>query len=258
VTMADSPGQSAVDVLLQTRAGVATVTISHVERRNALTPGLADKIVDALTGVDRDPTVGAVVIRGDGGTFCSGADLSSVRSAMADPASEEAYEAIGRIYSAFTCIGQLGLPTIAAIRGATVGAGVNLALATDVRIASHDARIISGFGALGLHPGGGHLQLLAEAGGRQTAATMAILGEEISGRRAAELGLVWESHDDAKVEERAQALGEAAGSDPDLARKTVQTLRATTPPPIPWPAALQAERAVQLWSLRRAEARGRS
>lgn len=242
-------------VLVETFGGVTTVTLNDPARKNALTPESADRLVEVLDDVDRDESVGALVIRGAEGTFCSGADLSVLGSAMDDPTSERSYNALDRIYRAFTRLGEMSVPTVAAVRGSAVGAGVNMLLAADVRIVADNARIISGFLKIGLHPGGGHYQLLVQGSNRQAATVMGVLSEEISGRRAVELGLAWEALDDALVESRAFELVKRAGADPDLARKAIQSLRLTTPTTVPWATALQAERAVQLWSLRRAAVR---
>lgn len=80
-------------------------------------------------------------------------------SAMDEPTSEESYNALDRIYRAFTRLGEMNVPTIAAVRGSAVGAGVNMLMAAEVRIVADNARIISGFLKIGLHPGGGHFQL---------------------------------------------------------------------------------------------------
>ncbi|HEY5103890.1 MAG TPA: enoyl-CoA hydratase/isomerase family protein [Acidimicrobiales bacterium] len=238
--------------MIRREDGVAIVTINNVRRRNALTPELADALVDALDEVDLDDTIGALVVMGSGGTFCSGADLSSIESLTADPLSAQASEALERIYRPFTRFGEVRVPTIAAVRGSAVGAGLNLALAADVRIVAHDARIISGFSKIGLHPGGGHFQLLVKASSREVAAALGIFSQELNGRRAAELGFAWESVDDDEVESRAMELARVAGADPVLSRKEIQSLRETNPSIVPWTAALQAERASQVWSFRRA------
>src|SRR5205814_284087 len=81
---------------------------------------------------DRDQQVGAAVIKGAGGTFCSGAERGHLDEVGRDPAEENRYAALGGIYRAFTRVGQLEMPTIAAVRGAAVGAGINLMLATDL------------------------------------------------------------------------------------------------------------------------------
>jgi enoyl-CoA hydratase len=81
---------------------------------------------------------------------------------------------------------------------------------------------------------------------------MGLLGEEVSGRRAVEIGLAWESRPDDEVEARALELAQRAGADPDLARRATSSLRNELGPPmVPWPVALDAERAAQMWSLRR-------
>jgi enoyl-CoA hydratase len=242
-------------VLVAKSEGIATVTLNDPSRKNALTPESADRLVEALDEIDADGSIGALVVQGAGGTFCSGADLSVLGSAMDDPTSDESYRALDRIYRAFTRLGEMHIPTIAAVRGSAVGAGVNMLMAADVRIVADNARIISGFLKIGLHPGGGHFQLLVQGSSREAATVLGVLSQEINGTRAAEIGLVWEALPDTEVEQRAHALAQRAGADPDLARKAIHSLRLTTPPQVPWATALQAERAVQLWSLRRAATR---
>jgi enoyl-CoA hydratase len=125
-------------------------------------------------------------------------------------------------------------------------------LATDVRIVALDAKIISGFIPIGLHPGGGHGVLLGRTGAREAAAAMALFGERIDGRRAAELGLAWAAVEDGEVETTAIELAARAGADSELARRAAASLRTVLgPPPLPWPAALELERASQMWSMRR-------
>ena len=110
----------------------------------------------------------------------------------------------------------------------------------------------SGFLPIGLHPGGGHGALLGRTGVREAAAAMALFGERIDGERAAALGLAWIAVDDRDVEETALELAARAGADPELARRTAASLRTVLgPPAIPWHAALELERASQMWSMRR-------
>jgi enoyl-CoA hydratase len=148
-------------------------------------------------------------------------------------------------------VAELRMPTVAAVRGAAVGAGLNLALAADVRIVAEDARLASGFVQIGLHPGGGHFTLLARLVGAEAAAALGVFGEAVDGRRAREIGLAWETVPDAEVEERAVALATAAASDPPLARAAAASLRDATRTALPLGAALRAERAAQMWSMRR-------
>jgi enoyl-CoA hydratase len=156
------------------------------------------------------------------------------------------------IYEAFARVGRIASPTIAGARGAAVGAGLNLLLATDARIVATDARLFSGFLPLGLHPGGGHFTLLARTGGRELAAALGLFGEELTGAEAAARGLAWAAVRAEDVDAVATELAHRAGRDPELARAVVHAMRLELgPPPTPWPVALEAETARQIWSMRR-------
>ena len=240
------------EVRLERDGVVAVLTLAAPERRNALTPGMVDELLAACEEIDSDPGVGAVVIQGEGEGFCAGAHRDSLRAAGRDPAEAEHYRGLGRTYRAFARVGELLPPTVAAVRGAAVGAGVNLALATDLRVMAHDARIITGFNRIGIHPGGGHFALLGRLVGRDAAAALGLFGVEIDGRRAAEIGLAWESLPADQVEPRARELARQAGGDPDLARQAARSMRLELgPPALGWEAALELEKAPQMWSLRR-------
>src|SRR5215212_7488767 len=166
-----------------------------------------------------------MVIRAVGRSFCAGGDIATLTSAGKDPAAPEAYEGMGKIYDSFYRLGQVKVPTVAAVRGSAVGAGMNLLLAADLRIVAHDVRLLCGFLKRGMHPGGGHFVLLSRLIGREAAAAMALFGEELDGARAVELGLAWESVDAAAVDDRTRELAVRVAADPELARVTVQNFR---------------------------------
>jgi enoyl-CoA hydratase len=234
--------------------GVATITLDAPERRNALTVAMAEELVAACEEIDGDASVGAVVVRGAGGFFCAGGDRATLAEAGQDPAAPDTYAGIGAVYRSFARVGELEPPTVAAVRGGAVGAGLNLMLATDLRIVGREARIVSGFLPIGLHPGGGHGALLGRTGTHEAASALALFGERIDGARAAELGLAWAAVDDEDVEGTALELAARAGADPQLARRTAASLRTVLgPPALPWGAALELERASQMWSMRRKE-----
>jgi enoyl-CoA hydratase len=232
--------------------GVAVLSLNAPERRNALTVAMANELYEACEELDADREVGAVVVRGAGGFFCAGGDRATLEAAGHDPADPDLFAGIGAVYRSFARVGTLEPPTVAAVRGGAVGAGLNLMLATDLRIVARDAKIVSGFIPIGLHPGGGHGALLGRTGAREAAAAMALFGERVEGERAAALGLAWAAVDDADVDATALELATRAGADPELARRTAGSLRTVLgPPAIPWPAALELERASQMWSMRR-------
>jgi enoyl-CoA hydratase len=231
---------------------VATITLNDPTRRNALDVESASHVIELCEAISKDSSIGAVVVRGAGGTFCSGAARDLLARAGEDPAEEERYDSVGLVYEAFVRIGELPVPTIAAVRGAAVGAGVNLMLATDLRIVAQDARIITGFLKIGIHPGGGHFTLLGQLVGRESATAMGLFGEEISGSRAHELQIAWEALPSEEVEARAAELAHRISADPTLARRAVTSMRTQLAPPgTTWAAGLAIERPAQMWSLRR-------
>lgn len=231
--------------------GVATITLDAPERRNALSVEMSRELIDAAGTAEADPAVGALVVTG-GQHFCAGAVRSVLADTGIDPVEDEAYRNLETVYRAFTTIGEAAVPTVAAVRGAAVGAGLNLALATDLRIVSRTARLLPGFAQIGIHPGGGHFTLLNRVAGREAAAAMGLFGDEINGERAVTLGLAWAAHDDADVEAQAHAIAAKVAADPELARRAVRSFRRETAPGgVPWDVAVEVERSPQMWSLRR-------
>ena len=214
---------------------------------------MADRLIATFDEVDAKAEVGALVIRAVGKSFCAGGDVATLLEAGKDPAGSEAYEGMGKIYDSFYRLGQVKVPTVAAVRGSAVGASMNMLLAADLRIMARDARLICGFLKCGLHPGGGHFAILSRLIGREAAAAMALFGEEINGDKAVELGLAWESVDDAVVEEPALELADRVAADPALARAAVGNSRKeVVKGAVRWDVAVQFERPSQMWYMRRA------
>jgi enoyl-CoA hydratase len=240
-----------MDVAVDRVGAVAVVRLSAPQRRNALTVEMAQELIRAFDGIDAAPSIGAVVIKGEGKGFCAGADLSTLGDAGDDPASTESYNGLSTIYASFTRLGQLAAPVIAAVHGAAVGAGLNLAMAADLRIVARDSRLISGFVRIGAHPGGGHFVLLSRLVGREAATAMAIFDEEIDGVEAERRGLAWRAVAAEDVDAVALELALRVAAKPALARMAIRTLRTELgPPAVGWDVAVQAEKAPQMWSLR--------
>lgn len=239
---------------LDRQDGIAVITMRAPDRRNALTVEMAAAMTEACETIDADPQIGAVIVTGEGAYFCAGGDRGTLAAAGKDPAEPGIYGDVGTIYNAFARVGQLKPPTIAAIRGGALGAGLNLALATDLRVVAEDAKFLSGFLPIGLHPGGGHSLLISRAVGRETANALQLFGQTITGVQAVELGLAWAAVPAADVHDKALELAAVPAKDPELSRRTAQSMRLIAgPPALPWNAALDLERASQMWSLRRKE-----
>jgi enoyl-CoA hydratase len=238
-------------IVLEKADGVATLTVDSPEVKNGLTPQMGRELVAACEEIDADPQIGAAVVRGAGGMFCSGADRRTWNPG-ADQAEDATFRDTGAVYKSFVRVGQLAVPTIAAVRGAAVGAGINLMFATDLRVVAENARLLAGFLRIGLHPGGGFFTIAGRSAGREATAAMGLFSQEVDGRRAAEIGLAWAAVPDAEVEETAHRLAAEPAKDPALAREAVRSFRTELGPPgIGWEAAVEFERATQMWSQRR-------
>jgi enoyl-CoA hydratase len=201
--------------------GVATLTLDDPDRRNALTVPMGDEIVATLDDLERDPAVGALVVTGAAPAFCAGADLSHLSSsADGDPG-----QGLRDIYEGFLRIGRSSLPTLAAVNGAAVGAGMNLALVCDVRLAGERARFDTRFMQLGLAPGGGHTWMSRRIAGPQTVAATVLFGEVLDGREAERVGLVWRCVPDAELLDAAQEMAARAAAAPsELVRRSKVTI----------------------------------
>ena len=240
------------EVDLEIADHVAVLTLAAPQRRNALTPAMAREVIDACHTIDADSAIGAVVVRGAGGFFCAGAHRAFLATAAENPLDPEIHRDMGTVYDSFVRVGALEPPTLAAIRGGAVGAGVNLAFATDLRVIAQDAVLDAGFTRLGIHPGGGHFILLQRTAGRELAAGLGLFGGTLTGTRAVETGAAWIALPDGEVEAAAIAIAAPIAQDPELAREAARSFRSETgPPAASWAMALRAERAPQQWSLQR-------
>jgi enoyl-CoA hydratase len=203
---------------IELRDDVALVTLEDPGRRNALSLALAGDLVETFRGLEGSPDLRAVVITGAPPAFSAGADLDDLARANR--------ESLGRIYEGFLCVARCAVPTIAAVNGPAVGAGLNLALCCDVRVAAESARFESRFIDLALHPGGGHTWMLERLLGPQGAAALVLCGESLDGAAAARRGLAWTVvPDDALLDEALRLARRATVAPPALIRRLKATLR---------------------------------
>lgn len=224
---------------VERRDRVAVVTLDDPKRRNAFDLELVAEMVAALDAIESDPGVGAVVVTGAPPAFCAGADLGHLGDAAED--------GLRAVYEGFLRVARSPLPTVAAVNGPAVGAGMNLALACDVRVAGRSARFDTRFLDLGLHPGGGHTWMLKRAVGSAAARAMVLFGQAVDGERAAAIGLAWECVPDAEVVDRSVELAARAASAPaELARRIKATLDTDH---ADHSTAVEAELADQVWSV---------
>lgn len=175
--------------------GVRVITLNDPDRRNALSPRLQRELGEAVEKVAQDKGARVLVVAGNGTAFCAGADLPAVFGEL-DRDVADIRAGLHEVYSSFLRVRDLGIPTIAAVQGAAVGAGVNLAMACDVRIAGPKAVFGVTFSKLGIHPGGGCTYFLTQALGRQRALSIILDGGSLSADEAQRLDLVLDVVDD--------------------------------------------------------------
>jgi len=224
--------------------GVAQVVLDDPARRNVLSPPLVQGLVDAYDAAERDRRVNCVVLSARGKAFCAGAELAVLEAAAGGD-----HAGVEDVYRGFLRVARSPLPTIAVVDGPAVGAGFNLALACDLRIASAGALFDARFATLRLLPGGGHAWLLEQAAGRQAATAITLFGERLDAPAAQAAGLVWRVYpapDDAA--EAALALaGRLRGLDREFVTSLAGLLRGAGRQ-AGHQAAVEHERFLQRWS----------
>jgi enoyl-CoA hydratase/carnithine racemase len=177
------------EVLIVAREGaVATLTLNRPRARNALSAPLIEALIAGLRAAAEDPGVRAVVLTGAGGAFCAGADL---RTAFAeDPDLLEHLDGkLDQYHAMIRSIVGAPKPVIAAVDGAAVGFGCDLALACDLRVISEEAYFQEKFVNIGLMPDGGGTFWLPRLVGLGRALEMMMLGEPITAARALDFGI---------------------------------------------------------------------
>jgi enoyl-CoA hydratase len=173
--------------------GIITVAFNRPETRNSMTPAMGDEVVRAVEEIRADPTARVVVLTGSGKAFSSGGDLGMLaRDAGVSRASDGPSMAGSPrdFYTRYLAIHSLPMPTIAAINGHAIGAGLCIALACDLRIAVADAKMGMTFAKLGIHPGMGGTYFLPRLVGTSTACELFFTGRIFDAAEAERLGIV--------------------------------------------------------------------
>ncbi len=238
------PHLAAMDLVrVETADGVGTITLNDPDRRNAVTLDMCAQLDEVITSLEADDSVKALVITGAPPAFCAGADLSHL--------GDSAEEGLLAIYEGFLRVGRCPLPTIAAVNGAAVGAGMNLALICDVRLAGRSAKFDDRFLNLGIHPGGGHTWMFQNITDPQVTAAAVLFSEVMDGPEAERVGLAYRCYDDDELLGAAHEMAARAGAnDRELimrTKQTIQDIRYVTSQR----AAVDHELGPQAWSTRR-------
>lgn len=174
-------------------AGIVTLTLNRPESRNAMTPAMGDEVAQAVEVIRSDADARVCVLTGSGSSFSSGGDLGMLARDAGLEMGAEAPTMAGSprdFYARFLSLRSLPMPTIAAMNGHAVGAGLCLALACDLRIAVSGAKMGMTFARLGLHPGMGATYFLPRLVGTSRACELFFTGRLFDADEAERLGIV--------------------------------------------------------------------
>ena len=188
--------------------GVALLTLDNPDQRNAMSDRMTESWVAAIDDLAADRSVRAVVVTGEGSAFCSGGNTSWIASEP-DATVDELRTRMMPFYRAWLSIRKLEVPTIAAVNGHAIGAGLCLALACDLRYAASGAKLGLPFVRLGMHAGMAGTYLLPHVVGEAHARDLLLTGRVVEADEALRLGLVSRVLDPASFRE--EVLATAAG-----------------------------------------------
>jgi 2-(1,2-epoxy-1,2-dihydrophenyl)acetyl-CoA isomerase len=178
-------------LIVEQDGGVATVRLNNPGRLNALSPVMTPELLQALTAMAGDPGVRAIVLTGEGRGFSAGADLSARQEPYLKGERPKLSLFLKEGYNKLIpLLAETPKPVIAAINGVVAGAGVSLALACDLRVASEEATFSMAFVRIGLIPDAGSCYLLPRTVGMARALELAMLSDRLDAAAALEMGLV--------------------------------------------------------------------
>ncbi len=197
---------------------VAVITLNRPERLNALTPTMRQELYDAVTDSDANDEVRVIVVTGEGRGFCSGGDVKAMNEANKTKAKGNLEDKIAPIRDrAVLAMREASKPVVAAVNGPAAGAGMNIALACDIRIASTSAKFGQTFAKRGLHPDWGGTYFLPRLVGMAKASELIWSGKMISAEESLQLGIVSALTEPEKLMEETLAMAATFAAGPPVA-----------------------------------------
>src|SRR5215467_7334070 len=216
------PAQAGPVVLEAKHDGIATLVMNRPDRLNALNNELATALSDALNRIANDESIRVVVVTGAGRAFCSGGDLALLGKGRATGATKELEPLLRAGMQAVLAMRTMPQPVIAAVNGAAAGAGMNIALAADIRIAAEEATFGQNFAKIGLFPDYGGTHFLPQLVGPAKAAELFYTGDMIDAKTALHLGIVNHVVPVARLETEVKSLAQKIEQGPPLAIRAVK------------------------------------
>jgi enoyl-CoA hydratase len=217
------------DLILHERDGdVALLTFNDPDRRNAMTQAMGEAFAARIADLSRDDSLRAVILTGAGRSFSAGGDLGMIQGRADEGAADPGHARRGirdrmrAFYKLFLSVRDLPCPSIAALNGHAIGAGLCVALACDARVAAEDAKLGLNFTRLGLHPGMGATWTLPRLVGVERAAEILMSSRVLTGEEAARIGMVGRAVPREKVLPAARELADGFAACGPLAVRGVK------------------------------------
>jgi len=209
-------GQELLEAL---KDGVAVLTLNRPDRLNAMSPPMLDALLEALPRLAADPEIGVVVLTGAGRGFCAGGDVKAMADGResAGTTLEEKAQALRSRMEVSWWLHEMPKPTIAMVRGAAAGAGLSLALACDLRVASDSARFATAFARVGYSGDFGGSWFLTQLVGTAKARELYFTADIVDAQQALALGIVSRVVPDVRLEDETMALAARLARGPRIA-----------------------------------------
>ncbi|AKS35308.1 enoyl-CoA hydratase/isomerase family protein [Mycolicibacterium goodii] len=202
--------------------GIGTILLNRPHRKNAFTLEMLDAWAAALREARTDPDVRVVLVTGAQGSFCSGVDLDDFAEITTTLGRQQVLQ--DRVHRVAAAAQDLDKPLIAAVDGVAVGAGMDMALACDLRLASTRARFSEGYVRVGLIPGDGGAHLLPRIVGQARALELLWTGRFVEADEALALGLVLSVHSPDEFPEAVSSLCRQLAAGPPVAIRAIKRL----------------------------------
>jgi len=207
------------DLLEQVKDGVAVLTLNRPDRLNAMSRPMLDALLEALPRLAEDPAVGVVVLTGAGRGFCAGGDVKAMAEGneLGGQTMEERAQALRSRMETSRWLHEMPKPTIAMMRGPAAGAGLSLAMAADLRIASDTVKLGTAFARVGYSGDFGGSYYLTQLVGTAKARELYFTADLLDAQQALGLGLVNRVVADARLEDETMALASRLARGPRVA-----------------------------------------
>jgi len=209
------------EILYDRQGGIATLTLNRPEKMNAFNLSMINLWVEALEECRRDPDVKVIVVTGAGKSFCSGGDVSTLKSEDQTPLDSKNF-LWKNVHRIALTLEDLDKPVIAALNGVAVGAGLDMALMCDLRFAADTARFSEGYVKVGLVPGDGGAYFLPRLVGVARALELLWTGDLIDAQEALRIGMVNRVYSEDKLLAETYSFAERLSSGPEVAIRAIK------------------------------------